>query len=429
MREILVSIAALCLGVTLLQLGNGMFSTLLAVRLDLAGFAPSVTGMIMSAYYVGLTVGALRANVFVEQVGHIRAFAAFAAMLSVATLIHVLVVEPTIWMAARGIGGFCVAGLLLVVESWLNGRATARTRGKVLSAYHIVVYAAMAGGQLLLALDDPGRSDLFVIAAMLMTLALVPVALTRAPSPPVPEPSGFGFRRLYKISPLGVVGAVTSGLMQGAFYGLAPVFAQRTGLSAGQVGLFMSVAILGSLALQWPLGMLSDRFDRRGVLIACAFLTAPAALAVTTADTGDLLLLLPLVAVYSGLASTVYPTSVAHANDYVAAEDIVGAAGGLLFAYSLGAVVGPLAAAQAIEASGPAGLFYFNAVIAVGFGLFGVWRMTRRAALPKEEQGPWVPLPRTTPMVYELDPRAEPEAEAPASDVAPAAAKPEAGLG
>ncbi|MFQ5955486.1 MAG: MFS transporter [Kiloniellales bacterium] len=411
MREILASIGALYLGVSLLQLGNAMLGTLLAVRMDLSGFPPVITGMIMSGYFIGFTAGTLKANVVVERVGHIRAFAVFAAVLAAATLTHALVVEPGLWVVARAIGGFCVAGLFLVVESWLNERSTPATRGKILSTYFVAVYAAMAAGQSLLALGDPLHANLFVVAAMLMTLALVPVSLTRSASPSVPEPSTSGLGRLYRISPLGIAGAVGSGVILGAFYGLAPVFAQRIGMTPSEIGFFMGTAMLGSLALQWPLGILSDRFDRRRMLIACSFLTALAAAAVIATAGRSPSLLFALTAVYAGFAATIYPLSVAHANDFIAPEDIVAVAGGMLLGYSLGAVVGPLGAAQAVALIGPAGLFTFSAGVSAGLGLFGLWRTTRRTSMPKDEQGPWVALPRTTPVCYDLDPWAEPEAE------------------
>ncbi len=424
MREILASVGALYLGIALLQLGNAMLGTLLAVRMDLSGFPPAVTGTIMSGYYIGFTAGSLKANLVVERVGHIRAFAAFAAVLAVATLTHVLAVDPRLWVAARAIGGFCVAGLLLVVESWLNERSTPSTRGKILSTYFVAVYAAMAAGQSLLALGDVMNANLFVIAAMLMTLALVPVSLTRSASPPIPKPSSFGLARLYRISPLGVAGVLSAGVILGAFYGMAPVFAQRIGMTPSQVGLFMGTAMIGSLLLQWPLGMLSDRFDRRRVLIACAFLTALASSAVLAGGDLSRVALFTLTALYCGCAATLYPVSVAHANDFIEPEDIIAAAGGLLLVYSLGAIVGPLAAAQAVELAGPAGLFAFTAAMSAGLGLFGLWRMTRRASVPKDEQGSWVVLPRTTPVAYDLDPWAEAQ-EPPPGDVAAAENQPD----
>lgn len=407
MLGMLKTVAALLLSVALLLLANGLFSTLLAVRMTAEGFSTALAGLVGAAYFAGLVAGSLIAHKLVERVGHIRTFAALASLISALAMAHAIFVDPLVWAALRGLTGICMAGVFVVTESWLNGAATNQTRGQMLSAYLITTYLALGLGQFLLTAYDPTSFVLFSLASILFSVSLVPLALDRQASPTPVQPARFSFAKLYRISPLGVVGCLASGVLTGAFYGLGPIFAAEMGLSLAGISAFMSATILGGLVLQWPVGKLSDRFDRRSVLVAVLVAVALVSLAVVPALGLSFELLLAVAALHGGLSFVVYPLSVAHTNDHISADDLVPASAGLLIAYGIGAALGPLGASQAMEMAGPAALYYTLAVTALLVAGFGLYRMTRRPAPAVEDQGPFVPLTRMTGLAAELDPRGE----------------------
>jgi MFS family permease len=429
MLATLLSIAALLSGVGILLMGTGLLSTLLSLRTAIEGYSPELTGLVMSSYFAGLVVGSLYCSKVVHRIGHIRAFAAFASILSVTALIHGFVVTAPVWAVLRALSGFCMAGVFMVSESWLNARATNQTRGQVLAFYMITAYLAIGVGQFLLNLAEPKRIELFAVVSILFSLALVPVALTQATAPRIERPSGLGLRRLYKLSPLGVVGCLASGMLTGALFGMGPIFASGIGLSLSGVSAFMGIVVLGGLFLSWPVGWLSDRFDRRKVMAAASLAAVLIALAIPAAAGRPEPVLLVLAGLYGGLSFPLYSLSVAHANDYVEPQDLVQASSGLLVAYGLGASLGPISAAAVMGALGPHGLFVYSAVITAAFGLFVLYRMRRREPLPVDQQGPHVVLPRTTPEAAYLDPRGEPEQSALDLEVEAAEHPDEAGEG
>lgn len=408
MVQIFRSISSLMCAVALLMLGTGMLGTLVSVQLAAAGAQSFAIGVTMAAYYAGLTAGSLYAYKLIARVGHIRAFSALASALSAAALAHVLALDLVLWAVLRLIEGFCMAGLFICIESWLNHQATPRNRGQLLSFYMITLYGAMALGQQLLTLEDPSGTLRFTVTSLLLSVALLPVALTRVAPPVLPDIRSFGYRRLYEASPLGVVGTVISGLVSGAIYGMAPVYATRLNFGDAGTALFMTVIILGGMLLQWPLGKLSDLFDRRTVIIGLS-----AALALTSAGmaaAAGLPSQWPLFAVsllFGGLAFTLYPVCIAHTNDHIDGADLVAASGGLILAFSVGATVGPLAASGTMSAIGPSGLFAFTGACALGAMVLGLWRTRMRPPPPAEAQGPFRALPNTTPVIAPLDPRGE----------------------
>ncbi|UEM01569.1 MFS transporter [Skermanella rosea] len=410
MLPIVRSISSLLTAVALLMLGSGMLSTLVGVRLTATGVGPVAIGFVMAAYYAGLTAGSLFGYRVIAKVGHIRAFSAFASVFSAATLGHALYLSLPLWAGLRLAEGFCMAGLFMCIESWLNDRATSRTRGQMLSLYMITLYGAMAVGQQLLNLDDPTGMLRFIAISMLTSLALVPVALTRKAPPLLPDIASFGIRRLYEASPLGIFGTFVSGIVTGAIYGLAPVYGTQQGFGTAGTALFMTVIILGGVALQWPLGKLSDVFDRRTVIIALSAATAAVSVGMITASEigGDLMLML-VAALFGGLSFTLYPVCVAHTNDHIDKSELVQASGGLILSYSVGATMGPLAGSAVMSVLGGPGLFAFTGAGAAAAVVFGLYRTARRAAPPSEAQGPFRSLPRTTPVVAPLDPRGEEE--------------------
>jgi MFS family permease len=411
MLQALPAVASLLVGVALLMLGSGLLGLVLPIRLSGEAVPTSITGLVMSGYYAGLVLGALYGKAFIARVGHIRAFAAFAAIVSSAALAHALWFDPWAWMALRILIGFCMAALFAAIESWLNEKSGNENRGQVLSLYMITSYLAVGSGQLLVNLWDVEGFEPFALIAMLTALSLVPVTLTRVAGPEIATAKPLSFGALYRISPVGVLGAFSSGLIQGAFYGMAAVFARAIGMSVFDVSLFVGSAVFGGLLLQWPVGRLSDRFDRRTVLfwvLVAATLIAAGEIALARFGTGDLYHLLLLTGLYGGAATAVYPISVAQAYDYVERDRLVAASSGLLLSYAIGATAGPLIASALMQAIEPNALFGFIGVVTAGFAVFVVYRQRRRAALPNEEQASFVPLPTTTPVAAKLDPRAEP---------------------
>lgn len=425
MRQIISSVGVLLLAVGIMMLATGMFGTFIGLRSASEGFSHEIVGLMMSAYYVGLIIGTLYCGQLVNRIGHIRAFAAFCGLTATAILAFPFAISGPVWIFLRGVIGFNMAGLFMVVESWLNSRATGKTRGTVLSLYMMISYLAMGSGQFLLNLGNPLGLDLFIIASMLFSLALVPVAMTRAAMPTPVEASHFGFRKLYEISPTAVIGCLCAGLSSGAIYGMGPIFAKNLGLSVAEISRFMGILIVSGLVLQMPIGRLSDRFDRRWVLTLVALAAALASFAmvlvmywgsykmmtpageVTSLWHRHALPLQSIAAVFGGLIATVYPLSVAYANDYIEPKDVVQATGGLLLAFSVGAALGPVSAASVMKAIGPVGLFLFTGVMPMLLVGFALHRMRQRHWVPIAEKESFVLMPEATALsiATELDPR------------------------
>lgn len=419
MLQPLRAVASLLLGAGILILGNGLVGITLPVRMDVEGLPTEVAGIVMSAYYAGLVAGSLYGQTIIGRVGHIRAFAAFTGLLTAATLGFPLWFDALPWGVLRAVSGFCMAGLFATIESWLNVRSSNENRGRVLSLYMVVAYLAAGAGQLLVNTWGVTGVELFCLAALVLSLALVPVVLTRVAAPELGQTRPLSFGQLYAVSPLGVAGAFGAGLISGGFYGMGAIFAAEIGLSVFQISVFMGIAVFGGLVLQWPIGRLSDRFDRRTVLLVMLLATVAVCLAAYGWSRFALAFapLLALVGLFGGAVSTIYPISVAHAFDYVERERMVAASSGMLLAWAIGATVGPLLASQAMGAFGPASLFLYLAAIGALLAAFARYRMSRRAALPSEEQAAFVPMPVTAAEVKgQLDPRAGGPAEILPSD-------------
>jgi MFS family permease len=405
MMSSILSVRSLLLAVFVLMGGSGFLATLLSLRLETAGASPLLIGLIGTTYYAGLTVGSLRATRVIGEVGHIRAFAAFLSVFSAGTLACALHQGFWLWAVLRFIQGLSLSGIFICVESWLNERAEAHTRGSILASYMIATYCGSGAGQFLLDLGKEASLLPFIASAILLSLAVLPVVMTRIPSPSLDAAAPLSFRRLYAISPLGMTGTALTGLMLGSFYALGAVYLQGLGLDQTRIATFMSVVIFAGVILQMPIGRLSDRFDRRTVLIGTFFGVALVSLALGLAlPTGHLLFGLGVL--FGGLLFTLYPLCVAHTNDYLMPDQRVGASGGLVLIYSVGAAIGPIIAASAMTRLGPGGLFICIAATALGAAAFGLWRRRVRTATPNDLQQPYQPLPRTTPMSATLNPHA-----------------------
>ncbi|GGC40307.1 MFS transporter [Novosphingobium marinum] len=384
-----------------LQAGVGSLQALVGLRLDAQGMPAPVIGLAGTSYFLGLTIGSLRVFGIIGRVGHIRAFAAFVSLYSASALAYALFDNAWFWIALRLVDGFAIAGVFVCLESWLNDRADPAKRGTTLAFYMMALYAGQALSQALLALGTDIAWQPFVVASLLLSLAIGPVALTHMAEPKIDTQQVFSLRRLYAASPLGAVGTVVTGVMLGAFYAMAAVHAQRIGMRAAEIAALMAGVIAGGMALQWPFGRLSDRFDRRTVVVLLfgAVAIVSGVLAIED-DTGRFVLLAVL---FGGGAFALYPLCVAHTNDHLEPGERTAASGGLILLYSVGAVAGPVLGSVAMRVLGPGGLYaLIGAFSALAF-LFGIWRQVTAAAVPNAEQGDFQVLPRTTPMAAALD--------------------------
>lgn len=404
----------------ILLLATGTFNTFIALRSTLEGFPATFTGLMMSGFYTGSIVAALFCAPLINRVGHIRAFSAFGALSAVVVLIHPFLISPLFWIGLRAILGFAVAGLYMCTESWLNERVSSETRGTILSLHATVAFLGMGGGQLMINTGHPAGTDLFMIAAMLFALGIIPIALTRATHPEPLSTSGFGLARLYEISPSGVAGCAAGGLCMGALLAVGPVFGQTLGLNTAQLSQLMAAFVLSGLLFQLPVGWVSDLCDRRNVIIAAALIVLLAALGLlfllhtyTVAGQYDWpgygLPLIIATVLFGGLTATFYPLGIAYTNDYLEPEQRVQASGALVLSYALGAVAGSGLSAVAMELIGPTGLIIFNSAVLIALILFTVYRQRRRswAGVTEKESFQTVPEAIGTPGGWEFDPRWE----------------------
>ena len=391
MLHVVASAWPLFLGLGMLLLGNGLQNSLLGIRAGAEAFPTAVTGLVMSCYYLGFIVGSIIAPKVVANVGHVRVFSALASLASVAALVHGVFVEPFTWGAMRFVTGFAYAGLFVVAESWLNDRATNQTRGQLLSVYMLVMLGGMVGGQGLLNLADTDGVLLFVLASVLVSLALVPISLTAGPAPSFEAPAKVGLLELYRTSPLGVIGALATGLAHGVLFGMGAVYGEKIGLSVAEISLFMGMAIGGGLIFQWPIGRLSDRFDRRRVLTIVSFLAAIFATAALPFAARSVEVLFVLTLLFGGMTLPIYSLCIAHTHDHLAPAQVVAASGTLVLVGGIGASFGPTLAAGLMALIGPDGFYLTLAAVHAGIGFFALYRMSRREAMPLEEQGPAIP--------------------------------------
>jgi len=392
--------------VGLLVVGTGLMFSAIGAQAGLANFSGLVTGLIMSAYFAGFIFGTYACPAIIRRVGHIRTFAAMASLASCMPLLHVLWLNPWFWGGLRFVTGVCLVGLYIVVESWLNVVATTSQRGKVFAAYMAVSGVAMALGQWLILFGDRFGFVPFALVSILFSFALLPITLTPVSEPEPTEAPKLGLVALFAISPIGVIGAVASGLLSGAFYSLGHIFGQGVGFSERGIATFMAATILGGAVMQWPVGHLSDRFDRRWVLfwvcVACA----------TVAGSGYYLArehedsLIYLGILYGGLSFTVYGLSVAHVNDLIEPGKVLEVAGGLLLLHGLGATAGPTLGGAMMDLLGPESLMLYFAVVLVLLGL-SIWRYSGRTIVAEatSHKSGYVMMSGGSQAVLKMDPR------------------------
>jgi MFS family permease len=409
MVNVVFSLAALFISLALLISGSAMLGTLVSLRLELDGVTDASIGLILASYSIGFVMGASWGGAVIRSVGHIRAFSTYAAIACAVTLLHPLLVTELAWGLMRLLMGFCLAGLMTVTESWINDRATNESRGKLLGLYTINFYLASAGGQLLVGISDPSRAVAFSVVAILIVLSLVPLSLTRGLVPLTPtQTAALGVVSLFRNSPAGTTGVIAAGVAISAFISLAPLYALRQGLDTTQLSRFMGFSVICAVLLQWPAGWLSDRLGRLPVLAGLLGAGAVAALMMAVLGGVSVSLMFLLSGVFFAVATSVYPVSVALTNDQLPNDQLVAACAGLLRAYGLGTIVGPLLAAVLMGWLGAGALFGF-----IGMSLLaGAWavqyRFRKADLVPLEAQGDYAPVvPVSSPVIVELDPRNE----------------------
>ncbi|MFY9180276.1 MAG: MFS transporter [Venatoribacter sp.] len=381
-----------------------MLGSLLGLKLAQLGNSSTSAALIMTGYYFGLIIGFRLSLRIIKRVGHIRAFAAFCGVNISATLLLSSTNLVGVWVALRLLMGLSMMGSYMVIESWINERASAEIRGKIFAIYLIISYAALGGGQLLLDFADQGI-DLLILCAGLFSLCLIPVALTRSISPEPLQATKLNVKQLIKVAPHAIFGCLLAGLATGSFYALGPAFAFSQGNDSHFVGLFMAATIFGGLLLQWPLGMLSDRYKRRTILQVLGGCLTLSSLLVIVLQTHWYFVFIA-AALWGGIAFTIYPVAVAYANDRIDPQERVAASGVLLMSYSLGAATGPLFASALMHLSGASGLYIFSAIVGL---LLALLEAKRRGAIKVsvDEQGSYIPVPRTSAVIHELNPRIE----------------------
>jgi MFS family permease len=400
-------VASLLLGVGILLLGNGLQGTLLPLRARIEDFGVVDIGVMGSAYFVGFVLGCIGGPFMVRRAGHIRTFAALAAIASTVVLAHPLALHPIVWWSLRAITGFCFAGLYVVIESWLNERSTNQNRGLILAIYTIINQTVLTAGQMMITLYDPSEFALFSIASILVSLAAVPVAMTAAPTPSPIDRVRLRPFRLLKLSPVGFIGCFAVGVTNGSFWSLGPLFGAELGMDTTGIAFFMSATVLGGALLQWPLGRLSDRMDRRRVIALACILASFAGLALVIAGTRAPQWVVPSGVAFGAFTFSIYALCAAHANDFAGRGAFVEMASGLLLINGIGSVLGPVVAALAMKSYGPSGLFVVTAVVHVAMAGFALYRLTVRASVPAAEKEVFVSMPQGASGATVLDPRAE----------------------
>ncbi|MEM1282427.1 MAG: MFS transporter [Chlamydiota bacterium] len=403
MLQVFRSVTAPLLSIALLTLGSGFFVSFQSLYLQTLGYSNNIIGLVHSAYYAGLLFGTFKVEHFIQRVGHIRAMSTFASMCAIMILLQALNHDPFIWVLLRFVVGYSLAGIFVVIESWFLDKGTETTRGQLLSLYMVAFYSAQAFGQYFLDLYPVNSLQPFIIASLLCCSGVIPVAMTKSKSPEIHEPEVKRVGEVMVESPFGFIGCIISGLILSSIYSFGPNFAQLHEISPS---VLMSVIIMGGVLLQIPMGRLSDVFDRRSVLVVLAVLTIPPSLMIPYVLDNEPLLLLTAF-ILGGLSFTLYPLSVTQACDRIHSKELTSVTATLLMAFGVGSVLGPLITPYFMSFYGSGGLFYYVALMSGLLVVVGFASSYLIPRVPVSQQNEFVPLPRSSPIVYDLDPRIE----------------------
>lgn len=369
----------LLMGIMLLMVGNGIQGTLLGIRGNLEGFTTYQLSYVMAAYFLGFLFGSWAAPRMIRRVGHVRVFAALGSLISAILVIYPVYPDWVVWTLLRVLAGFCFSGIYITAESWINNTASNETRGQALSAYMIVQMIGIIASQVLLNLPDPTGFALFILPSVLVSLAFMPILLAPTPAPEFDSARRVSFARLFRISPLGCVGMLLTGGVFSAMFGMASVWGAQEGLSLGQISIFVGAMYVGGLLLQYPIGLASDRMDRRTLITG---LSAAAAVAMLAAALLPLSFpaLVGIAVILGGITNPVYALLIAYTNDFLPRDQMAGASAGLIFLNGFGAIFGPTSTGWMMEQVGPSGFFLFIGLLYAVLAAYALYRMTRRAA-------------------------------------------------
>ncbi len=392
---------ALLLGMGLIMLGNGLQTSLLGVRASMENFGTTITGLMMSGYFVGLMFGCHITPRLIKRVGHIRIFGALASLASTSILLQAIFIDPLTWWVMRLITGFSYAGLYIVVESWLNESATNQTRGKLFSLYMLISFSGMAGGQIMLNLSAPSSFELFLLVSLMISLAVIPILISVSMPPQFEIMEKVSISQLYTVSPLGVMGMTVSGMAIGAIYAMGPVFAADAGMSVKEISFFMAVIIFGGFLFQYPLGWLSDSIGRRKVIVLSCILGTGISI-FTIRLSGDEAVFFLTVACVGGFSLPLYALCGVYINDYLSPTQMVAASGTLVLLSSLGAAIGAPLTAAAMDIFGQDAFYGSIAAMLASIFAFSLWRASKRPEIAKKA-GDFVVMP-PSPMTASLNP-------------------------
>ncbi len=384
MKQVIASAWAILLGLMLLQVGNSLQGSLMGVRGAIEGFSTFHLSLIASGYFLGFLFGSRMAPHMIRRVGHIRVFAALGSFISATLILYPVFTDAYAWMALRVVIGFCLSGVYVTTESWLNNAATNETRGQALSAYMLVQMVGFIMGQGLLNFGDPSGYILFIIPSVLVSLSFAPILLAVAPTPAFETTRPMSLRELYTITPLGFVGMLMMGFIFSAQFGMAAIYGTQAGFGVGQISLLVSSFFVGGLVFQYPIGWLSDRMDRRILVFFVALICGIAAIVGFFAG-NNFSLLLGVGVVSGGMAQPLYSLLIAYTNDYLEVDDMAAASGGLVFINGLGAIAGPPSVGWLMSVIGPSGFWAFMAIVLLLLTAYAGWRMTQRASVYAEE--------------------------------------------
>ena len=380
----------LLLGMGILMLGSGLLSTLLGVRATLEGFPTPIIGLVMSGYYVGYLAGTQLVPRGLRQVGHVRVFAALAALASVAALAFASWVHPLPWALMRLLTGVCLAGIYVVAESWLNHRASRSNRGRLLALYMLVLYVGLGAAQFLLLVSSPQSDAPFMLVSALISLAMVPIVASAQPTPEPAAPRHVRYRELYQYSQLAVVAVAISGMISSIIFSMGPVYARLSGAGTRGVAEFMAVSIFAAVLTQYPAGRLSDRVDRRTVIAGACVLATLVAATIEVFGPHTRWLFLLFAGLFSGAALTLYSLAVSHINDKLESSQMVAASSRLLLINGMAAAVGPTLAGSLMAVFGPRAYFGTLGTLTAALALYDLWRKAQRQPVPRDLKGPFI---------------------------------------